>query len=165
MRVQWVHCRGNVLGSPPGRCPDGGHGGVGMAWARQQPEQHLAIRPPRLRGPCLSVAPDRARACWPPRYPQGCVVSGAHTDHVLSAHTALEAPAATAESPGVSGSLSGALCGPRPVARPQAEARTRPPGACRPAAVPGMLLAPVPRLPLSRAAARVQKQESPGRGA
>lgn len=154
-----------MLGSPPGRCPDGGHGGVGMAWARQQPEQHLAIRPPRLRGPCLSVAPDRARACWPPRYPQGCVVSGADTDHVLSAHTALEAPAASAESPGVSGSLSGALCGPRPVACPQAEARTRPPGACRPAAVPGMLLAPVPRLPLSRAAARVQKQESPGRGA
>lgn len=43
-----------MLGSPPGRCPDGRHGGVGMAWARQQPEQHLAIRPPRLRGPCLS---------------------------------------------------------------------------------------------------------------
>lgn len=75
-----------MLGSPPGRCPDGGHGGVGMAWARQQPEQHLAIRPPRLRGPCLSVAPDRARACWPPRYPQGCVVSGADADHVLSTH-------------------------------------------------------------------------------
>lgn len=153
-----------MLGSPPGRCPDGGTGGrngLGSATARAAPGDPSSP----AAWPLPVVAPDRARACWPPRYPQGCVVSGADADHVLSAHTALEAPAASAESPGVSGSLSGALCGPRPVARPQAEARTRPPGACRAAAVPGMLLAPVPRLPLSRAAARVQKQESPGRGA
>lgn len=35
--------------------------GAGMAQARRQSKQHLAGRPPGLRGPCSSVVPDRGR--------------------------------------------------------------------------------------------------------